>query len=301
MRVKIDDGVYIDSYNVHTDAGTEDGDEAARNSNLNQVASHIETWSKGNAVLVFGDTNSRYTRTADKIAAFGTTAGLTDAWVQLIRGGVQPTEETVCDNPSTTNYCETVDKVFYRGSPVINLSAASFNYESSKFLQADGNILSDHNPITVDFNWNLSNSLRQSNFWGGPHGDWFSDLPTLGGKTAPKTSVISFRGGSRLDSVGLSLTDGTTFAHGGSGGTLSTLTLGATEYWTVGELCQGQKDGHTRNFYVKATTSTGRTLESGSRTSDCTTFTAPSGWQIVGFLGQAGDEMDQLAFVYAPQ
>ena len=30
-------------------------------------------------------------------------------------------------------------------------------------------------------------------------------------------------------------------------------------------------------------------------------FTAEAWWQIVGFLGQDGDEIDQLAFIYAPQ
>lgn len=301
MRIKLDDGVYIDTYNIHTDAGTEDDDEVARNSNLRQVASYIDTWSKGNAVLVFGDTNSRYTRTTDDIASFSTQCGLTDAWVELVRGGARPTEETICGNPSATDYCETVDKVFYRGSAIIDLSAVRFNYESSRFLQADGNILSDHNPITVDFSWGLPGLLQQSNFWGGPHGDWFTDVPTLSEKAAPRTSVITFRGGSRLDSVGLTLADGTAFVHGGTGGSPSTLTLGAGEYWTVAELCQGQKDEQTRNFYIKALTSAGRSLTSGTRTADCNTFTAPADWQIVGFLGQEGDEMDQLAFIYASQ
>ncbi|PKS05434.1 hypothetical protein jhhlp_008810 [Lomentospora prolificans] len=302
MRVNVDDGVWIDVYNLHTDAGTESGDLAARNSNLQQVADYLDTWSKGNVVLVFGDTNSRYTRTSDQIRVFSSQNGMTDPWVQLIRGGVVPTEETFCENPSTTNYCETVDKVFYRGNSIINLSATSFNYESNKFLQADGSILSDHNPIGVNFSWSLSNKFRQSNFWGGPHGDWFTDLPTLSSKTGTiKTSSITFRGASRLDSVALTLTDGTTFTHGGTGGTAASLTLGASEYWTSATLCQGQKSGHTRNFYIQATTSAGNKVSAGTSTSDCTTFSAPSGWQIVGYLGQAGDEMDQLGFIYAPR
>lgn len=301
-----DNGIYADFYNLHADAGTEDGDETARNSNLEQVAAYIDTWSIGNAVLVFGDTNSRYTRTADNITVFANQNGLTDAWLLLERDGVIPTTESLCDNPSTTNTCETVDKVFFRGNAIVNLTATYFNYESSKFLQSDGSVLSDHNPITVSFDWTLSDTLRQSGFWGGPHGTWFSDLPTLNGLvssdgTVPKPSVLSFSGGSRLDSVGLTLTDGTVFSHGGTGGTAASLTLGSTEYWTSAELCQGQKSGETRNFYIKATTSTGNTLSAGTATSDCTTFTAPSGWQIVGFLGQDGDEMDQLAFVFGKQ
>lgn len=96
---------------------------------------------------------------------------MTDAWVEFENGGVNPTVLTVCDNPSLINTCETVDKVFYRGSRQLTLEATYFNYESQKFLQADGSILSDHNPITVSFHWTASNSFRQSGFWGGPHGD----------------------------------------------------------------------------------------------------------------------------------
>ncbi|KAF7537783.1 hypothetical protein G7054_g3434 [Neopestalotiopsis clavispora] len=286
---------------MRVDAGTEDEDETARNSNLAQVANYIDSYSVGNAVLVFGDTNSRYTRTADNITIYKNQNGLTDVWLELIRDNVIPTEESLCDNPSTTNYCETVDKIFYRGSPLFTLEATYFNYESSKFLQSNGSILSDHNPITANFTWTSSSTLRQSNFWGGPHGTWFSDVPTLATKSGPKASVLTFKGADRLDSVGVTLTDGTTLTHGGTGGTTVTLTLGSSEYWTSAQLCQGQKSDETRNFYIKATTSSGNTLAAGTSTSDCATFTAPDGWQIVGFVGQDGDEMDQLAFVYAPQ
>ncbi|CZR52347.1 probable endonuclease/exonuclease/phosphatase family protein [Phialocephala subalpina] len=299
MRTIVSEGVYIDFYNLHADAGTEDGDEVARAANLQQVADYIDVWSIGNSVVVYGDTNSRYTRAADGITVFETQNGLTDVFVELENGGVNPTVETICDNPSLINTCETVDKVFYRSSKQLTLSATYFSYESSKFLQSDGSILSDHNPITVNYTWAVSSSFRQSGFWGGPHGTWFNDLPSL--PSSPKPSKLTFSGGSRLDSVGLTLTDGTVFSHGGTGGTSASLTLGSKEYWVSAELCQGQKDGETRNFYILATTSSGNTLSAGTATSDCATFSAPTGWQIVGYLGQDGDEMDQLAFIYAPQ
>jgi hypothetical protein len=301
MRLKLADGVYIDAYNMHADAGTEDGDLQARASNVQQVADYIDTWSTGNAVVVFGDTNSRYTRAGDIITTFTTQNGLTDSWVELIHGGVAPTVENACGDPAANNECETVDKIFYRGSPLVDVTATYWAYETAKFLQPDGSVLSDHNPITANFTWVAGASLRQSGFWGGSHGAWFSDVPALAAKTAPKASVLTFRGASRLDSVAVTLTDGTAFTHGGTGGTAATMTLESGETWVGAELCQGQKSGHTRNFYVKATTSAGRTLEAGTATSDCATFAAPDGWAIVGFLGQDGDEMDQLAFVYAPQ
>lgn len=132
---------------------------------------------------------------------------------------------------------------------------------------------------------------------------WFNDLPSIpetstGGN---KPSRISLRGAERLDSVGLVLTNGQTYFHGGTGGQVHELALGPNEYWTQARLCQGQRNDRTRNFYLLATTSASNTVSAGTATDDCKDFTADPGWQIVGFYGQDGDEVDQLGFIYAPQ
>lgn len=296
--------VFVDAYNLHADAGVTDADEVSRNSNLNQVLAYAETWSVGNAVVIFGDTNSRYSRTADTAIRALLDAGFTDAWVQNARAGVVPTVESTCDNPQAygNTTCETVDKVFYRSSPLLSLDADSFEYVGTWFLSTTGTTLSDHNPINVNFTWAAGAALQQSGFWGGPHGTWFSDVATLDAlASSPVVASLDFRGGNRLDSVGVTLSDGTALTHGGTGGTAASLTLAAGEYWTSAELCQSKYNDETRNFYILATTSAGNTLSAGVATSDCSTFVAPDGWAIVGFVGQDGDEMDQLAFVYAPQ
>lgn len=295
---------FVDFYNLHADAGTTDADEASRNGNLLQVLDYAEAWSDGNAVLIFGDTNSRYTRTADTAVRDLLASNFTDAWVQRARDGVLPTAESLCDNPQaeTNITCETVDKVFYRSSPLLSLDAQSFAYIGTWFLGPNGTTLSDHNPVNVNFTWTAGETLRQSGYWGGPHGTWFSDVGTLAAlPAAPAVASLTFRGANRLDGVSVTLSDGTALTHGGTGGTAATLALGAGEYWTSAKLCQGKYNDETRNFYILATTSTGKTLSAGTATSDCATFEAPDGWAIVGFLGQDGDEVDQLAFVYAPQ
>ena len=62
MRTRLAEGVYVDVYNLHTNAGTNDGDESSRASNLAQLSGFIQSHSAGNAVIVMGDTNTRYTR-----------------------------------------------------------------------------------------------------------------------------------------------------------------------------------------------------------------------------------------------
>ncbi|KAF1957841.1 hypothetical protein CC80DRAFT_592324 [Byssothecium circinans] len=298
MRVRVSEGVYVDAYNVHADAGTEADDLTARAANLRQVSAHIQTYSTGNAVLVFGDTNSRYSRTADIPSIFITSNGMTDAWVELAKGGVIPTVESICSNPSSTTACEIVDKAWYRASPALTLKASAFEYAGNKFLQANGSILSDHNPVLVNFGWSLSNALRISDFVGGPHGTYYNDLPTLATISSPKTSSITLRGGNRLDGVSLTLASGQTFTHGGTGGTASTLTLASGELLVSATVCWGKYNNQTRIFYMEVKSSTGRTASAGKTTTDCATRSAEDGWGIVGFTGRSEDEVDRVAFIY---
>ncbi|WP_371664558.1 jacalin-like lectin [Streptomyces sp. NBC_00280] len=301
MRERLAEGVYVDFYNLHTNAGTNDDDLVARADNLSQLSDFIATHSAGNAVVVMGDTNTRYTRSGDTIAEFAAANGLTDAWVQLIRGGTPPakgSDALVCDQTGTTvpNTCEVVDKILYRGSKLVSLNATSYNNEHAKFLTDAGLMLSDHDPLTAGFTWSRNAAFQLSDQFGGPHGDYYNDIDSV--TAGARATTVALRAGSRVDQLSVTLANGTTLAHGGTGGTASSLTLGSTEYVTTAYLCQGVKDDQTRIFYAKFTTNLGRTLAGGTTTSDCVTRTAPTGWQIAGFHGRSGDEVDKIGFIY---
>jgi hypothetical protein len=299
MRERLAEGVYVDTYNLHTNAGDNSGDEASRASNLAQLSDFIRTHSAGNAVIVMGDTNTRYTRAADTIAGFAADNGLTDAWVRLVRGGQAPAPGSpalVCDEQAVTNDCEVVDKVLYRGSNLVNLQATYYNNEHAKFLDGAGKMLSDHDPVTVRFSWTRNAELRLSDQFGGPHGDYYTDVATV--PAAARVRTLSLRSGSRVDQVGVTLENGTTLSHGGNGGNPASLTLGSNEYVTSATLCRGSYKGNTRIFSARFVTNLGHTLAGGSETSDCVTRTAPDGWQLAGFHGRSGDELDKVGFLY---
>ncbi|MFG1670107.1 jacalin-like lectin [Streptomyces sp. Y7] len=300
-RVRLAEGVFVDLYNVHTNADSDDAALAARRANVEQLSDFIRANSSGNAVIVMGDTNTRYTRAGDNIRTLVSENGLTDAWVQLVKGGTPPaagSDPLLCDAAAPANDCEVVDKVLYRGSELLTLNATRYNNDWAKFLRADGKHLSDHFPHTVDFSYTLNPSLRASDFLGGPHGTAFNDADDLPAAPAPRT--LTLRGASRVDAVSLTHDGGTVLTHGGAGGTATSLTLAAGEHLTSVRLTQGQKDGRTRIFSAAFTTDRGRTLSSGTATSDTRTFTAPTGWQIAGFTGRSGDEIDKLGVLYAP-
>ncbi|MFG3496412.1 jacalin-like lectin [Streptomyces sp. NPDC047928] len=300
-RVRLAEGVFIDLYNVHANADSTQAAMAARRANIQQLSDFIRARSSGNAVIVMGDTNTRYTRTGDNIRTLVNDNGLTDAWVRLVRGGSAPaagSDALVCDAAAPTNDCEVVDKVLYRGSRLVNLTATAYANEWRAFLDPSGRHLSDHYPHRVGFSWSLPADLRASDFFGGPHGTAFNDADDLPAAVSPRS--LTLRGGSRLDAVSLTHDGGTHLAHGGTGGTAASLTLAPGEHLTSVRLTRGKKDGRTRVFSAVFRTDAGRTLSAGAATSDAVTFTAPQGWRIVGFTGRSGSEIDKLGVVYAP-
>ncbi|HWS33505.1 MAG TPA: jacalin-like lectin, partial [Actinoplanes sp.] len=292
-RHRLAEGVYVDFYNLHTNAGTSSGDQTSRADNLNQLTAFIGTHSQGNAVVVMGDTNTRYTRAADTIRTFVSANGLTDAWVKLERAGIPPAagaDALVCDPAAVTDTCEVVDKILYRGSRFVTLNATGYRNEDAGFRTADGLMLSDHFPISSTFTWSTNSAFALSEQFGGPHGDYFTDIDAISGNP----TTIGIRAGSRVDQVSIG-----SRTHGGTGGTATSRTLTTGEYVTSAHLCRAQHNSRTRIFYARFTTNLGNSIAGGTTTSDCVTRTAPSGFQIAGFHGRAGAEVDKLGLIYS--
>ncbi|EUC62662.1 endonuclease/exonuclease/phosphatase family protein [Rhizoctonia solani AG-3 Rhs1AP] len=301
MRVRIDEGVYIDMINLDIDRSTEIDNQMAKRWAIYQVSEFIRTQSEGNAVIVFGNTASLYSRFGDNIQLLTIQNGLKDAWVESI-GGTAPAigMSMMCPKVAQPNItCEEEQKILYRGSPFINLTSSGFYYDTWRFLSPKGDVLSSQNPVRAEFKWELAPWLRQSDLLGGPHGAWFNDICQI--PPAPKVAYIILRGASRLDGLTVSLVSGEEFTHGGSGGVKYTLDLVSDEYILSVKLCWGKKNKHTRIFYAKATTNKERFIEVGRYTEYCGTVVAPTGYAVVGTYGQDGKEIDQLGFIYAKQ
>ncbi|MFD5828916.1 jacalin-like lectin [Lentzea sp. NPDC060358] len=297
-RVRFAEGVFADFYNVHSNAGSTEADLAARRANTAELSRFITANSAGNAVVVAGDTNTRYTRAGDTLRDLVAANGLTDAWVQEERGGVPPAAgdpALVCDDTAVTDACEVVDKILFRGNRYLSLELTRYANENAAFRTADDRMLSDHYPITADFRWSLNPALSLSDPWGGPHGTPFTDVAAV--PLTQRVTSVGLRAGSRLDQVALTFADGTAVRHGGDGGADQRLELAEGEHLTSVTLDRGRRDGRTRIFSARFTTSTGRTLTGGTATSDSTTFTAPPGFRIAGFHGRAGSEIDSLGVI----
>jgi len=156
-QIEISAGVTIDFYNAHANAQSDSLSLNARRKNTVQLYNYIQEHSTGNAIILMGDFNSRYTRLNDTIRMM-LDLGLKDVWVELIRGGDVPVKDgnsvNNCETmPRTRPDCERVDKIFYRSNDKIEIVPMSYQLDDERFYyQGNDTIpLSDHWPMFADF------------------------------------------------------------------------------------------------------------------------------------------------------
>ncbi|MBE5986310.1 MAG: hypothetical protein E7250_01175 [Paenibacillaceae bacterium] len=300
-QVKIADGVYVDVYNLHADADTDPKSEAARRSNLNQLATYIEQYSQGHAVIVFGDTNCRYTRADDDLKSlFVDRLDMRDVWIEKIRNGIYPEkggEALLGVSGETSANNEVVDKIFYRSGAGITLNPTSYKVENSYFTDTEGNQLSDHYAISANFSYTRDKSIVYSDLWGGSGGIAFNFLRNPS-PTFSRPVSVSIRGENRVDAVSMTYGDGTVLSNGGTGGTQKTLALENDEYIIQAVIYKNTYKGSDRVFYLELTTNKNRVLESGVKSGTALTLTAPAGTYIAGFFGRAEANIDKIGAIY---
>lgn len=300
-RHELAPGIVIDMYNLHADAGSDSGSLEARRDNIRQMKQFMSVYSDGNAVIVMGDTNCRYTRSEDVLEELLDEQGLTDVWVELRRGGVIPP-----DGPSLMdatdrngpNY-EVVDKIMYRSSEAVQLTALSYKLEDTTFTDEQGAQLSDHFPVSAVFQYAANPAVQLSSAFGGSGGTAFNQLHYLPAQAALTEVAIS--SGSRVDGLRLTFSNGIVLSAGGvSSSGFQALSLSPGEYIAQVTLSKGMRNGGERIFYLSVTTNLGRSLSGGVQTASSQTFTAPAGWKVAGFFGKAADELDRLGVIYKP-
>lgn len=158
-----------------------------------------------------------------------------------------------------------------------------------------------------------SSPLQQTNWWEVKEEDYginvmiyktahfgsgdleFDDSPELYENTV--LNEISIRTGVRVDQVTFLINDTTNLEHGGSGGTLSTLSLAAGENITQIEMYKDSYGGSDRVFWIKFTTNLGNTLEGGTQSGSYLSIPIPAGKIAVGMYGKSGTEIDNLGFL----
>lgn len=143
--ITVADGVTIDVYTLHAEAGSSPTDQELQAENYTQLAAYIEEHSAGNAVILGGDTNLHIeddpenpqdVDDAQIWADFLEATGLTDS----------------CD-PADCDDTARIDKFAYRSGGGVELGVIERVVETERFTDADGEQLSDHQAVAVTFGW----------------------------------------------------------------------------------------------------------------------------------------------------
>ena len=135
-QIELEEGIAIDVYNLHMDAGSCDGDIVARRIQTEQLVEEINVRSSGKAVIVAGDTNLKFSRPDDMVSLD----------FLLLETGVQDACRSLeCG-------IELIDRILFRSSDSVSLSPLSWELPA-EFVDVEGNDLSDHIPVSVRFRW----------------------------------------------------------------------------------------------------------------------------------------------------
>ena len=296
--LEIKPGFFIDIYNIHTDADCDEESMRCRRSNMAQLAEYINNVSAGKAVIVFGDTNSRYTREGDDFYnLLLVPCNLKDAWIQNVMNGEIPPkgESRMVDDLGQLG--EVVDKIWFRSGKNIEINASTFKILLTEFTDDEGNQLSDHYPVTSRIDYKLLDNIKTSDTFGGGGGEGFSFLEKVGGRYPQNVKIST---GDRVDRVGFTYYEYGLVTAGGNGGSEQTYDFKDGEYITSIKVCKAKKNLFStyRVSYINIMTNLGGGISGGKCGDEEMTFQAPDGYVIAGFIGYASDEVDRLGCIY---
>jgi len=135
-RTDLGEGVIVDIYNHHAEAGGGSEDVAARTEGYDQFIAYIQEHSAGSALIVGGDMNLHGDDPDDApiLQRFKDEAGLTD----------------VCEYLSCGD--DHIDRFLFRDNDLIDIEPLMWEV-AAEFVDGEGNDLSDHEAIHVTFSW----------------------------------------------------------------------------------------------------------------------------------------------------
>jgi hypothetical protein len=146
-RMTLADGVTVDLYNLHGEAGGTATDQALQTDDFEQLGDYIETHSQGRAIILGGDTNLHTDDHPD-----GSNGADLVIWEEFLdrTGLIDACDATDCPSPGR------IDKAAFRSGGGVALEATDHRFLPERFVDPEGDALSDHVPLEVEFSWRTS-------------------------------------------------------------------------------------------------------------------------------------------------
>jgi hypothetical protein len=144
-RVELADGVVVDLYNLHAEAGATETDQQLQVEQFAQLADHIADHSEGNAIILGGDTNLH----TDLEHPDGWDGADIEIWDDFLvaTGLTDACDATTCEHPGR------IDKFAFRSGAGVELEALSHEFLAERYVDDAGEPLSDHEPLEMRFRW----------------------------------------------------------------------------------------------------------------------------------------------------
>ncbi|WP_421120886.1 endonuclease/exonuclease/phosphatase family protein [Aquihabitans daechungensis] len=148
-RLELADGVEVDLYDLHGEAGGGPEDQALQAEDFEQLAAYIEEHSAGRAIILGGDTNLHTDPPGDDAHEDSADGEDVEIWNRFLEatGLTDACTATECDGPGR------IDKVAYRSDDGIEFQAEHHEFETDVFVDEAGEALSDHEALEVVFTW----------------------------------------------------------------------------------------------------------------------------------------------------
>lgn len=146
--IELEDGVYLDFYNIHADAFDGTGSRAARESNFRQLAEMIisTSFSKNRPVIVVGDFNTYSSSNSEFNSNINyymhELCGFKDAWTEIHNGGNYEDYSNWYSQGGNWGSWDSVEKILYKSGGGVELNATDFAYEY--IYNNAGESISDH-------------------------------------------------------------------------------------------------------------------------------------------------------------
>ena len=148
-RLELADGVEVDLYDLHGEAGGGPEDQALQAADFEQLAAYMQEHSKGRAIIVGGDTNLHTDppgKDAHEDSGDGKDLAIWNDFLDAV-GLTDSCAATDCDDLGR------IDKVAYRSDGGVDLEARSHEFQTDVFVDEAGEDLSDHQALEVVFSW----------------------------------------------------------------------------------------------------------------------------------------------------
>lgn len=146
--VELVDGVTVDVYDLHGEAGGGPEDQALQAKDFEQLAAYIEANSAGRPIILAGDTNL-HTDLEHEDAADGEDIEIWERFLEAT-GLTDACTATDCGDEGR------IDKVAFRSDGGVELRAVAHAFQTDVFVDEDGEDLSDHQALEVVFAWSAT-------------------------------------------------------------------------------------------------------------------------------------------------